>query len=330
MLSRTASNLYWMARYIERAENTARMLDVANQNALLATARARTAHEWAQPLLITGRHDAYLAAGGTVDQANVIAWMTLDADNPSSIRACLHAARENARAARSTITSEMWEVVNTTWLGLRDFDAKVLQFRGTGRFLEWVKERSHLFRGVTFGTMLHDEAFRFNRLGTFVERADNTARILDVSYNALIGGDDDGHGHGHGDYYQWTALLRSVSALEAYRKVYRHHIEPARVAQLLLLDRQLPRSLMYCTHEVYLALESVIGSVSAPPLRTVMGLYAQLDNGSVEDLCTPTGRLDLQPLLRRIDTLATQIDDAVFMPRPAGAPSPVVHLRGAA
>jgi len=326
MLSRTASNLYWMARYVERAENTARMLDVANQNALLATARHTTADEWSQPLLITGRHQAFVAAGRSVDQAGVTAYMALDPDNPSSIHACLHAARENARAARSTITSEMWEVVNTTWLGLRDFDAKVLQFRGTGRFLDWVKERSHLFRGVTFGTMLHDEAFRFNRLGTFVERADNTARILDVCYNAVLEREEGTHG----DYYQWTALLRSVSALEAYRKVYRHHIQPDRVAQLMLLDRQLPRALMYCIHEVYMALESVIGNVSAPPMRTVMGLYAQLDNATVEDLCGADGRLDLQPLLRRLDTLASQINDALFAPRGAGAPSPVGLMRGAA
>jgi len=326
MLSRTASNLYWMARYIERAENTARMLHIAHQKSMLASARAMSASEWSQPLLITGRHQAYIAVGRPVDAPSVTTYMAVGQDNPASILSCIQLARENARAVRSTITSEMWEVVNTTWLGLRDFDASVFQSREAGRFLAWVKERSHLFRGVTFGTMLHNEAFRFNRLGTFVERGDNTARILDVSYHALVEDEEIPHA----EYYHWTALLRSVSALEAYRKVYRDHIDPERVAQFLLLDRQLPRSLMFCVHEVCMALESVVDNVSSPPMRTVMGLYAQLDNATVPDLCGPDGRLELQPLLRRIETLALQISDSVFSPRPAGMPSAPSPLRGAA
>ncbi|NCU85101.1 MAG: alpha-E domain-containing protein, partial [Betaproteobacteria bacterium] len=138
MLSRTASHLYWMARYVERAENTARMLDVAGHNALLPTARTNEERDWAAPLLITGRHDAYKAEGREINAADVTAYMALDPENPASIHACLYAARENARAVRSTITSEMWEVVNTTWLGLREFDSKVLKFRGSSAFLAWV------------------------------------------------------------------------------------------------------------------------------------------------------------------------------------------------
>jgi len=326
MLSRTASNLYWMARYIERAENTARMLHIAHQKAMLASARAVSAGEWAQPLLITGRHAAYVASGRPIDAPSVTSYMAIDPDNPASIAACLRHARENARAVRSTITSEMWEVVNTTWLGLRDFNTDLCESREAGRLLAWVKERSHLFRGVTFGTMLHDEAFRFNRLGTFLERGDNTVRILDVTYHALVEDEDIPHA----EYYHWTALLRSVSALEAYRKVYRDNLDPERVARFLMLDRQLPRSLMYCIHEVYMALESVIGSVQAPPMRTVMGLYAQLDNATVPDLCGADGRLELQPFLRRLETLAAQVADSVFAPRPSGARSSAMKMLGAA
>lgn len=327
MLSRTASHLYWMARYVERAENTARMLDVAGHNALLPTARTNEERDWAAPLLITGRHDAYKAEGRGINAADVTAYMALDPENPASIHACLYAARENARAVRSTITSEMWEVVNTTWLGLREFDSKVLKFRGNSAFLAWVKERSHLFRGVTFGTMLHDEAFRFNRLGTYVERADNLVRILDVDFNGLVQRTAD---EATGDYYQWTALLRSVSALEAYRKVYRHQILPDRIAQLLLLDRHLPRSLMYCVAEVYQALQSVLGSADAAPLRSVMGLYARLDNAVMDDLMTADRTLQLQPLLARVSDVAAQIDATVFAPRLAGTPAPAGLLRGAA
>ena len=326
MLSRTASHLYWMARYIERAENTARMLDVANQSAFLPTARLTEERDWAAPLLITGRMEAWLATGKPVSAPRVMAHMALDPDNPASIHACLYAARENARAVRSTITSEMWEVVNTTWLGLREFDAKVLKFRGTADFLAWIKERSHLFRGVTFGTMLHDEAFRFNRLGTFVERADNTTRILDINFKSLVLQTGDAGG----DYYQWAALLRSVSALEAYRKVYRHNIEPDKVAQLLLLDPHLPRSLMYCVHEVYLALQAVVSNQTARPVRTAMGIYAELDNADVEDLMRSDRTLDLPPRLSRLLQLATEIDEALFQSRGAAVSPASVPLRGVA
>ncbi len=326
MLSRTASHLYWMARYIERAENTARMLDAANQHALLPAARADEARNWTGPLLITGREQIYLDSGRPVTAADVTAYMALDADNPCSIVACLAAARENARAVRSTITSEMWEVVNTTWLGLREFDAKVLRFRGTASFLDWVKERSHLFRGVTFGTMLHDEAFRFNRLGTFIERADNTSRILDIHYNSLV----TQVGGRAADYYQWAALLRSVSALEAYRKVFRHQVSASHVAQLLLLDPHLPRSLRYCVSEVLATLQVVLGQASSLSMRTAMGLYAELDNATVEDLMASDDSLDVQRLLGRILLLAEQIERELFALRDAGTPSPVLPLRGVA
>ena len=163
-----------------------------------------------------------------ISQDNVIHFMALDEDNPVSIKNSLHAARESARAVRGTITSEMWEALNHTWLQMNGKQMRNIEHDGISSFFEWVKERSHLSRGITYGTLLRDDAFRFLRLGTFLERADNTARILDVKYHILLPSLADVGGAA--DYYQWGALLRSVSAFDTYRRVYRDVITPRRVA----------------------------------------------------------------------------------------------------
>ncbi|MCU0869523.1 MAG: alpha-E domain-containing protein, partial [Burkholderiales bacterium] len=244
MLSRTANNLYWMARFVERAENTARMLDVAYRMSLVPKDARLADQEWYAPLNITGALYPFSGRHSTVNAAGVLHYMVLDPDNPSSIWSCAKAARENARAVRGSITSEMWEVINGTWLELQRITEDRVRSERVLEFFEWVKERSHLFRGVTVGTLLREEAFHFNRLGTFLERADNTARILDVKYHVLLPSVEDVGGAE--DYYQWAAVLRSVSAFESYRKVYRDVITPLRVAELLILRENMPRSLHLC------------------------------------------------------------------------------------
>ena len=161
--------------------------------------------------------------------------------NPSSIYSCLKGARENAHAVRWQITSETWETLNATWLAMRAIPRSRVTGAGAMQFFDWVKDRSHLFRGVTYGTIVRGEAFNFSRLGTFLERADNTARILDVKYHILLPSVEDVGGAL--DYYQWAALLRSVSSFESYRALYRDQIFPIKVAQLLILERRMPRSL---------------------------------------------------------------------------------------
>ena len=248
MLSRAADNLYWMARYIERAENMARILDVAYRMSLLPGDAARSNTEWESAIIIAGCEEPFAARGGEMDADSVIAYLALEPANPSCIRASLQAARENARAMRAQITNEMWESLNATWLDVRDLDYASLGERGLRAFFDWVKERSHLFRGVAYGTMQRDEAFRFVMLGEFLERADATARILDVKYHVLLPSPQDVGGAV--DYYQWAALLRSVSAFRAYRKIYRDAITPLRVAELLILREDLPRSLLACMIEI--------------------------------------------------------------------------------
>ena len=232
MLSRTADHLYWMARYTERAENTARMLDVNIQTQLLPQSAEAAEQGWRAVLGISELQLDFDAKYGLLTGKDVLDFMVRDPGNPSSIASCLTSARENARAVRGTLTTEVWETQNTTWLEMNNLLKDGVLDRDPSEFFEWVKHRSHLSRGVTIGTMLKDEAFYFIRLGTFLERADNTARLLDVKFH---GADRDLLAATDMDYYHWAAVLRSVSAFETYRKAYRDVITPERVAELLIL-----------------------------------------------------------------------------------------------
>jgi uncharacterized alpha-E superfamily protein len=218
---------------------------------------------------------------GLVSRKDVIDFMVRDPDNGSSILSCLTQARENARAVRGTLTTEVWETQNTTWLEMNVLlKDKVLQ-RDPSEFFEWVKHRSHLSRGVTIGTMLKDEAFYFIRLGTFLERADNTARLLDVKFH---GEDHELLGATDRDFYHWAAVLRSVSAFETYRKAYRDVITPERVAELLILRGDMPRSLIACMSEVVNNLAEVRNDISAETERFAGRLHADLKFNSMDDI----------------------------------------------
>ncbi len=282
MLSRTADNLYWMARHIERAENTARVLDVAHSTSLLPLDIEGTdAYLWYAPLNITGCANGYEVKHGLAKADAVTRYMALGADNPASIYNCLWLARENARAVRGAITSEMWEVINDTWLELNNLSGQ-MDYEKLQNFFDWVKNRSHLFRGVTLGTIRKDIALSFLKLGTFLERADNTARILDVKYHILLPSVNDVGGAA--DYYQWGSLLKSVSAFEAYRKVYRDVISPIRVSELLILRDDMPRSLHACMNEVEAALLEINGSSGQEARRLAGELHASLHFGRIEDV----------------------------------------------
>jgi len=281
MLSRTADHLFWMARYTERAENTARMLDVNIQTQLLPQSAEAAEQGWRAVLGISELQPAFDEKYGLVSRKDVIDFMVRDPDNGSSIISCLTQARENARAVRGTLTTEVWETQNTTWLEMNVLlKDKVLQ-RDPSEFFEWVKHRSHLSRGVTIGTMLKDEAFYFIRLGTFLERADNTARLLDVKFHgedhALLGATDR-------DFYHWAAVLRSVSAFETYRKAYRDVITPERVAELLILRGDMPRSLIACMNEVVNNLAEVRNDISDETERFAGRLHADLKFNSMDDI----------------------------------------------
>ncbi|HTO45711.1 MAG TPA: alpha-E domain-containing protein [Burkholderiales bacterium] len=310
MLSRTANNLFWMARYVERGENTARILDITYRMSLMPQDRSVAQKEWFAPLNITGTLFPFSGRFSTVGAHDVLRYMVLDPDNPSSIMSCARAARENARAVRGAITSEMWEVLNSTWLELQNFNESRLDTEGVSHFFDWVKERAHLFRGVTVGTALKDEAFHFNRLGIFLERADNTARILDVKYHVLLPSVEDVGGAV--DYYQWAAVLRSVSAFESYRKVYRDVITPLRVAELLILRVDMPRSLHACMREAYDIMQILARPQAEEALRRAGALWSELHFGRIDVIFNRGLHEYLTEFLTRTDALGQEINRSYF------------------
>jgi len=320
MLSRTADHLFWMARYMERAENTARMLDVNYQASLLPQAADAAEKGWKGLLGISELTGDFAKNYGAVTPDNVMRYMVSDAANGSSIRNCLQAARENARAVRGTLTTEVWETQNQTWLEFQRMVASDSFLRDPSAMFEWVKFRSHLSRGVTVGTMLQDEAFHFLRIGSFLERADNTARLLDVKFHAVESeyyGGSNGGGGGKDievDFYHWSGILRSVSGFEVYRKAYRNVIRPEKVAELLILRPDMPRSLAACMHEVVTNLKMVANEQSTETLRRAGRLQADLQYGRIDEILATGLHAYLTQFLDRVGTLGVGISRDFLVP----------------
>ncbi len=353
MLSRTADHLFWMARYMERAENTARMLDVNYQMSLLPQSEEAAERGWRGLLSISELTGDFNARYGAVTPKSVMDYMVSDAKNGSSIRSCLMAARENARAVRGTLTTEVWETQNQTWLEFQRMVATDAFEKSPGEAFEWVKFRSHLSRGVTVGTMLQDQAFHFLRIGSFLERADNTARLLDVKFHsagseifgrgglrqsissggmsqsmggttqtlaplaeaAQVAADSNGKDVEY-DFYHWSAVLRSVSGFEVYRKVYRNVIRPEKVAELLILRQDMPRSLAACMHEVVSNLQRVANERSKDTLRLAGRLDADLQYGRIDEILATGLHAYLTQFLERVNALGAGIGRDFLVPIP--------------
>ncbi len=309
MLSRTADHLFWMSRYMERAENTARMLDVNYQTSLLPQSAAVAELGWRGLLNISELSADFATRYGDINARAVMDFMVRDERNPSSIISCLRAARENARAVRGTLTTEVWETTNQTWLEFKNVLRDSAFERDPSTLFEWVKFRSHLSRGVQVGTMLQDESLHFVRIGTFLERADNTARLLDVKFHAV---ESDFYGAADArdqeyDFYHWSAILRSVSGFEVYRKVYRNVIQPEKVAELLILRPDMPRSLAACTHEVVANLGLVANEQSTETLRRAGRLKADLEYGRIDEILATGLHAYLTHFLDRVGDLGAGI-----------------------
>ena len=319
MLSRTADHLFWMNRYTERAENTARLLDVNYQTSLLPQSEGVALAGWQGLLSISELMPAYKKKHGEIRATEVMDFMVKDESNPSSILSCLGAARENARAVRGTLTTEVWETQNQTWLEVRRMIKNGEFEQDPAQFFEWVKFRSHLSRGVTVGTMLMDEALHFMRLGSFLERADNTARLVDVKFHAV---ETDFYGAANEkdqeyDFYHWSAILRSVSGFEVYRKVYRDVIRPERVADLLILRADMPRSLHACLNEVVGNLKMVANDQSGETHRRAGKLRAELQYGRIDEILATGLHAYLTQFLDRINDLGANISRDFLVPMPS-------------
>ena len=277
MLSRVAAQLYWLSRYLERAENMARILEVGQSLALLSSSdNSRAAPDTvSEPLVITDTLAAFEATGRPTRSDQV-------AHHPSSIFNCIQSCRENARSVRGAMTVEMWECINDTWLELlaRKKKNKQPDHPVDSGFFEWIKQRSHLFRGVTFATIQRDQPYHFIRLGTYLERADNTARILSVKTQVEQAESNDLVD----DYYRLGAVLRSVSALEAYRDTYRDAIDADRVSELLIFNARVPRSLHFCIDETTYILNQLPQQTGREARKRCANLLTHLKFGSLREV----------------------------------------------
>ena len=313
MLSRTADHLYWMSRYIERAESLARLVDAHYRMSLLPHSGETLAQSLSSTMTALHIEEAYRNRYDTIEPRAVFEFVSLDREFSGSILSCLRAARENARAVRGSLTSELWETLNSTWLEARSLVSRRSPQAAAdiGQFVEWVKERSHLTRGVTIGTMMRDEAFHFTRIGTFLERADSTARILTAHQIDLVPGADAG---AVPDPYEWSVLLRALSAFEVYRRVFRDVITPLKVAQLLILRDNMPRSLLRCCKEVYQNLKSVANDQSAETERRAGEMHAMLHFTRMEEITAVGLPRFLEQFLARLRDLGDRIGSDFLLP----------------
>lgn len=248
MLSRSADNLYWLARYVERADALARILDATHRLSAMPQTEGKTTNEWESAVATAGCVTAFKSAYDDANEKTVTDFLAFSHDNPVSIRNCIETARQNARVVRTALTGEMWSVINGAWHELHQFDQKKISREDFERFLIFVKDSALAFDGSAFRTMLRNDAYWFSRLGFLVERADATARILDVKYHVLL--PEKERVGGPLDYFQWTSILRSVNARTSYHWVYRESVKPWLVADLLILNRQMPRSLASCYENI--------------------------------------------------------------------------------
>ncbi len=290
MLSRTADSLFWIGRYTERAANLARGLAVTRRMASLSV--GDEAVEWRNLLVASGGEQAFIDRDRAITQDAVIDWLLRDPENPSSIVSCFEAARQNGRAVRTALTVDMWGALNDSWNRMRKLDMAETEGEALPQFLEWVRERVLLFNGAAQDTMLRSESWLFIQLGTALERADNTARLLDVRQGWLSG-------DGTVEYAQWQAVLASLSATRSYQWVFRDRLDPRRIAELVILRPELPRSLVACFGRVKELLDAIAahqGGRRGECHRMAGAVHARLAYAKLDDIL----ELGLHDFLTRV------------------------------
>jgi uncharacterized alpha-E superfamily protein len=309
MLCRTATDLYWASRHMERAENTARLIDVALRIAMLPERYDRgkaEAASWRRALDSLDLVDVVNGKYGRIDAETVLQHLLLATDNPASVFNCFRAARECARAQRVAITAEMYEDLNTSWLEIRGRSWGRLQSDGVNNLLEWVKSRSASFRGVTIGTLGRGEGYQFLQLGAFIERADWAIRLLDIAggeHNAQAGRE----AQDTVDFFRWSALLQALSAFETYRRLYRESVSAASVAELMLLQESNPRSLLTCTSTLHDVLRNLAGGETMEVVRLAGSLSAQSRYARIDEILAKGLEPWLQDAMTRLSCLGDEI-----------------------
>ena len=315
MLSRVANSIYWMCRYIERAENVARFIDV-NLN-LLLDMPAEEHKQWSPLIMTTGDQALYEKKEQAYTEEDVIWFLTFDREYPNSILSCVSAARENARSIREIISSEMWEHLNNFYLELIKEDAIKMALHEPNRFFKIVKMRSHLFTGLLDSTMSHGEAWNFARIGMMIERTDKTSRILDVKYFMLL--PEANLVNTPIDNIQWISVLRSASAFEMYRKEF-HRITPQNVADFLIFNKLFPRSIYHCIAKAQICLHRITGSTngaSTNPAEKRLGrLMADLEYTDINEVIEAGLHEFLDDLQNKLNQLGGEIGTTFFNLRP--------------
>ena len=310
MLSRTADNLYWIARYMERAETMARLLEVGARISLLPSAGDGFQSEWESLLQASGTAEGFAKKYGDPVQRNIESYMFFDRDNPSSIATCIGMARENARIVRGALTTLVWDALNTAFQELRALERKPRSELDLSILTEWTMRHSALLRGAIDGTQLRKDGWDFLNLGYYIERADNTARLLDVKYYVLLPSIEFvGSGL---DNYQWTTLLRAMSAHRAFHWAYGGEVTSRKIAHFLILNSQSPRSLLTSVQGVNMHLERLARGYARSNAATAQGrnLLAQLAEMTVEDVLEEGLHEFLTRFIREVATMAAAVHSA--------------------
>ena len=305
MLGKTANGLFWMYRGLERAENTSRLIETGQRIAL--TRIGTTDAEWRSVLQTAGVLDGFLQHHDAVTKEDAINWMLRAKENPSSVMSGIAAARQNARMVRTAITSEVWEAVNAGYMDAKAALSRKVADKDLPKVLGMLRQRSALVRGATYGTMLRNEIYDYSRLGTFIERADNTARILDVKYYVLlpsisaVGSSIDN--------VQWETILRATSARGGFRMEYGNSFDPKDIAHFLILDGRMPRSLDFCFNQILTNLKFLDSGGPQMPSYTKADMIQRRFLSHDIDAIFDFGLHEyIQELLRLIGELARQIE----------------------
>lgn len=303
MLSQAADSLFWMARYLERAENQARLLDVSLNMAMIDTPEDREA-QLAVPLQIAGTRALFDSLYPELTPKNLVQCMVLDPHYPDSTYNLIRKARENAHHVRGNLSADVWESINSAWIEIQEFSQGDVTEANASWLSDWTRERSHLFRGAAYGTLLRNDAFLFLRLGTFIERANNTARTIDVRFALASQPEHEKDARG---FFEWTALLHSLAAFEAYQNLYGHNLQPLNVLELLILGRDVPRSLQACMKEIVELLAQIDGPRGRSAKRLANSLHANLSFGDRTYIADRGVQEYLMDFIHRVNRIAHEM-----------------------
>lgn len=316
MLSRTADNLFWLSRYMERAENMARLVDMGRRMSVIPGVRGEGGHrrEWPAILSASGAASGFQEAReagryeGLSERAAAVRYLLVDIENPSSVRSCFEAARYNARSARGALTREMWEAINDAWIAFRALKPEDITNGSLSPLLDWIKLVGAQFRGASDGGSLRNDGFEFLRLGLKVERLDSMARLLDVKAQRLSAAESDGMV----DRYEWTALLRAAGALLAYHAAYRADVEREQVCEFLIRNAVCPRSLIYCALRAQAHLDTLgaLYGAPSPAMEVARALTAAIRRIDTERLAEVEQRAVLGEVIRLNNALSMSIAES--------------------